>query len=268
MSMNNIAPTKSPAVRELFHSLEHHSLISALFENNLKAQVFTDNDSRPQAGLIAYNSRFIFGGDPTQAAFNADLRRHFAETVIPSCNGEPFVTAFTSDAWMPTLNSIFSDYKVILVPRLYFEILPDPTLEITLPEGFSLHHVTPELLASNIGGMDALREEMYSERTSVDDFLARSFGLCPVYENQIAGWCLSEYNTGDRCEIGIATLEPHQRKGIATILTKAFLAEGAQRGYQRVGWDCWETNAASVATARKAGFTLIQREQVMVVIPG
>jgi RimJ/RimL family protein N-acetyltransferase len=266
--MNNIAPTKSPAVRELFHSLEHHLLISALFENNLKAQVFTDNDSRPQAGLIAYNSRFIFGGDPTQAAFNADLRRHFVETIIPSCNGDGFLVAFTSDAWIPTLDAIFSDYEVIHAPRLYFEILPDPTLEITLPEGFSLHHVTPELLASNIGGKDALREEMCSERTSIDDFFDKSFGLCPVYENQIAGWCLSEYNTGDRCEIGIATLEPHQRKGIATILTKAFLAEGAQRGYQRVGWDCWETNAASVATARKAGFTLILREQVMVVIPG
>ena len=266
--MNNIAPTKSPAVRELFHSLEHHSLISALFENNLKAQIFTDNDSQPQAGLIAYNSRFIFGGDPTQAAFNADLRRHFIEAVIPARHGEAFGALFTSDAWTPTLNSIFSDYEVVYEPRLYFEISPDPALKVTLPAGFSLHHITPEFLAGSTAGMDALREEMCSERTSVDDFLARSFGLCPVYENQIAGWCLSEFNTGDRCEIGIATLEPHQRKGIATILTKAFLAEGAQRGYQRVGWDCWETNAASVATARKAGFTLIQREQVMVVIPG
>ena len=100
----------------------------------------------------------------------------------------------------------------------------------------------------------------------MDDFFSKSFGLIPVYENQVAGWCLSEYNTGDHCEIGIATLEPHQRKGIATILTKAFLAEAAQRGYRHVGWDCWERNEASASTARKAGFTLTHHEQAMVII--
>jgi RimJ/RimL family protein N-acetyltransferase len=266
--MINIVPAKSPATRELFRPLEHHLLISALFENNLNAQLIVDNDSQPHSGLIAYNSRFIFGGDPKQSTFNADLHRHFIETVIPSRNGDGFLVAFTSEAWIPTLDAIFSDYEVIHAPRLYFEILPDPALEITLPEGFSLQHVTPELLASNIGGLDALREEMCSERTSIDDFFDKSFGLCPVYENQLAGWCLSEYNTDNCCEIGITTLEPHQRKGIATILTKAFLVEAAQRGCHRVGWDCWERNVASVATARKAGFTLIQHEQAMVVIPG
>ena len=266
--MINIVPAKSPATRELFRPLEHHLLISALFENNLNAQLIVDNDSQPHSGLIAYNSRFIFGGDPTQATFNADLHRHFIETIIPARNGNDFLVTFTSDSWMPTLNEIFSGYEVIHAPRLYFEILPNPALEITLPEGFSLRHITPELLASDIGGLNALREEMCSERTSTDDFFEKSFGLCPVYENQIAGWCLSEYNTGDRCEIGIATLEPHQRKGIATSLTRAFLAEAIQRGYQCVGWDCWEKNIASVATAHKAGFSLIQHEQAMVVIPG
>jgi GNAT superfamily N-acetyltransferase len=266
MPVINIAPSKFPIMRELFRPLEHHLLISALFENNLKAQVLTDNDTQLQAGLIAYNSHFILGGDPGQAAFNTDLCRHFVETVIPSRNGDGFLVTFTSDSWMPTLNEIFSGYEVIHAPRLYFEILPNPASEIALPKGFSLHHVTPELLAGNIGGLDALREEMCSERTSVDDFFDRSFGLCPVYENQVAGWCLSEYNTGDRCEIGIATLEAHQRKGIATILTRAFLIEAVRRGYQRVGWDCWEKNIASVATARKAGFTLKQREQAVVVL--
>lgn len=265
--MINIDPTKQTGMRELFKALEHHLLISTLFENDLKAQVFVDNDLQPYSGLIAYNGRFLFGGDPSQAKFNADLRHHFVEIVIPARNGEPFLAAFTSDAWIPTLNTIFDGYEVILAPRLYFEITPTPASNITLPDGFTLQHVTRELLASNIGGLDTLREEMLSERASVDDFLSNSFGLIPVYENQIAGWCLSEYNTGEHCEIGIATLEPHQRKGIATILTNAFLAEAAQRGYRHVGWDCWEKNEASAATARKAGFTLKQREQAMVVFP-
>jgi RimJ/RimL family protein N-acetyltransferase len=106
---------------------------------------------------------------------------------------------------------------------------------------------------------------MCSERASVEDFLVRSFGLCPVHANEVAGWCMSEYNVGDRCEIGIATAEKHQRKGIATLTTWYFLAEAHRRGYARVGWDCWERNVPSIATARKAGFTLVEEYPAVVV---
>ena len=92
--------------------------------------------------------------------------------------------------------------------------------------------ITPEFLSSDLVGLAAVREEMCSERASVGDF-ARSFGLCPVHSNEVAGWCMSEYNVGERCEIGIATAPNHQRKGIATLATWSFLAEAHRRGYTR-----------------------------------
>ena len=61
-----------------------------------------------------------------------------------------------------------------------------------------------------------------------------------------------------RCEIGIATLEKHQQKGIATLAARHFLVEACQRGYTRVGWDCWKSNIASGATARKAGLRSVR----------
>jgi len=76
---------------------------------------------------------------------------------------------------------------------------------------------------------------------------------------------MSEYNVGDRCEIGIATVEKHQRKGIAALVTGSFLAEAHRRGYTRVGWDCWTRNEASGATARKAGFTLVEEYPATVI---
>jgi GNAT superfamily N-acetyltransferase len=263
-----IDPSKYSTALELFKPLEHHLLIRSFFENDLEAQLFVDNDTQPKAGLIAYNKRFILGGDPALNTFNADLIHYFVETVIP--DGESFLVRFTSDEWipplMPPLNLSFMNHVVTLAPRLSLEITPEPITDLIIPSGFSFHQVSPEFLASNIGGMDALREEMCSERRSVEDFLTKSFGICPVYENQIAGWCLSEYNTGDECEIGIATLEPYQGKGIATLLTKAFLNEAAQHGYHHIGWDCWKKNIASVSTARKVGFKVTHREQAMVVI--
>ncbi|HEX2993213.1 MAG TPA: GNAT family N-acetyltransferase, partial [Anaerolineales bacterium] len=136
---------------------------------------------------------------------------------------------------------------------------------LVLPEGFSTQLITAEFLSSDVTGLDAVREEMCSERVSVEDFLSRSFGICPVHANEIVGWCMSEYNVGDRCEIGIATAEKHQRRGIATLTTRSFLAEAHRRGYRRVGWDCWTRNVPSVATARKAGFTLVEEYPAVVV---
>ena len=53
---------------------------------------------------------------------------------------------------------------------------------------------------------------MCSERASVDEFLGRSVGVYIVRRDPTAGdelvsWCLSEYNHGGRCEIGIETAE-------------------------------------------------------------
>jgi RimJ/RimL family protein N-acetyltransferase len=128
-----------------------------------------------------------------------------------------------------------------------------------------MQRITPEFLSGDVAGLDAVREEMCSERASVEDFLRRSFGICPVHANEVAGWCMSEYNVGDRCEIGIATAEKHQRRGIATLTTWSFLAEAQRRGYRRVGWDCWTRNVPSVATARKAGFTLVEEYPAVVI---
>jgi RimJ/RimL family protein N-acetyltransferase len=266
MQMIEILPSITPQARKIFQPLEHHLLIHALFDGDITAKVFADNE-QPKTGLITYNSRFIFGGDPENELFNKDISAYFHETVLPSRNGEGFLVTFTSDSWIPMLNKLFAGNEIILAPRLYFESTPQQNLEINLPKGFSIQSVTAEFLNSNTEGLDTLREEICSERTSVDDFLEKSFGVCPVYENQLAGWCLSEYNTNQACEIGIATLEPHQRKGIATALTKAFLAEATRRGYQKIGWDCWERNQASAATARKVGFAQTYREQAIVVIP-
>lgn len=265
--MIHIASPKSHGAQALFSPLEHHTLIHAMFENNLEAQLFVDSATQPKAGMIAYKNRFVFGGDPNQSTFNSDLLHYFAEANIPPKKDRAFLATFTSDAWIPTLNELFKKYELILGSRLYFKTdKPEPNFAPTLPESFSLRYVTPDFLNSNIGRLELLKEEIYSERTSLEEFFAKGFGLCPVYKNEIAGWCLSEYNTGDRCEIGIATLEPHQRKGIATILAKAFLAEAAQRGYRHIGWKCWERNEASVATARKAGLSFAGREQAMVAI--
>lgn len=270
--MEKLPPSLYPLVRPLFAPLEHHLLVTALFEGNLSADVFVDDSAAPQAGFVAYNNRCLFAGDPTLETFNRSLGAFFTENFIPArqaAGSDAFLAYFSSDGWLSTLEQTFASFETFHAPRQYYELThPNPAPQLVLPDGFSLHLITPQFIASGFKGMDAVLEEMCSERVSPQDFMEKSFGLCPVYEAEIAGWCMSEYNTGDRCEIGIATLEPHQRKGLATLVTHAFVAEAARRGYTRIGWDCWARNVASAATARKAGFRLAEEYLALVVLFG
>jgi GNAT superfamily N-acetyltransferase len=256
--------------RLLFHRLERsHALVSSFFEGCATARLFADHVDMPQAAIIVCNSRVLYAGDASQTDFLNEMARIFSDELIPAHRArgnDAYLVYGSGEKWNTALPQLFSGRQFYQGRRQYYEITDlTPKSDLQLPDGFIMHLITPEFLSSEISGLDAVREEMCSERASVEDFLARSFGLCPVHSNEVAGWCMSEYNVGDRCEVGIATTEKHQRKGIATLTTWYFLAEAHRRGYTRVGWDCWERNVASVATARKAGFTLAEEYPAVVV---
>lgn len=268
--MPETSPFDHPFARPLFRDLERsHALVTAFFEGCATARLFVDNVETPRTGLIVCNSRVLCGGDASQTGFLDEMEQAFSKELIPAhiARGNDAYLAYASgDSWDAALQYLFLTRDLYHGPRQYYEITDFiPQSDLKLPEGFSMELITPEFLSSSLEGLGAVQEEMGSERASVEDFLARSFGICPVYENEIAGWCMSEYNVGERCEIGIATAPNHQRKGVATLATHYFLAEAHRRGYTRVGWDCWTRNEASAATARKAGFTLIEEYPAIVV---
>lgn len=256
--------------RPLFSDLERsHALVAAFFEGCATGRLFVDHVDAPQSGIIVCNSRVLCAGDGSQTSFLGEMARLFSDELIPAHRArgnDAYLVYASGNAWDMDIQHLFSGRQLYHGTRQYYEITDfTPKTDLRLPDGFLMQLITPEFLSSDVSGLDAVREEMCSERASVEDFLERSFGLCPVHSNEIAGWCMSEYNVGDRCEIGIATAEKHQRKGIATLTTWYFLTEAHHRGYTRVGWDCWERNVASVATARKAGFTLVEEYPAVVV---
>jgi GNAT superfamily N-acetyltransferase len=254
----------------LFQELERsHALVEALFEDSLTARLFVNDPAAPRSGVIVCNSRILCAGDPSQVDFLEEMTHTFSNELIPAQRGlgkDAYLVYASSEGWNTALQQLFSGHPLYQGTRQYYEITAfAPKPDLAWPDGFSLQLITPELLSSDMSGLDAVREEMCSERVSVEDFLAHSFGICPIHSNEVAGWCMSEYNVGERCEIGIATAEKHQRQGIATLSTWAFLAEAYRRGYTRVGWDCWTRNVPSVATARKAGFALVEEYPAVVV---
>ena len=124
-----------------------------------------------------------------------------------------------------------------------------------VPEGYEIKPVDSGLLAAGYANTEELKKEMCSERTSVEEFLAGSFGVCAVKDGELAGWCLSEYN----CTSGLRSRHrgrgrpPPPQAGAGDGL-RLLPPRQARRGVQRIGWHCFKSNLPSAATALSAGF--------------
>ncbi len=245
--------------RPILQALDHHLAIPCIFAGSVPAQVYVDDPTYPQAALAVASRRLFLAGEPKDKSFNHQLQEFFELVLFPqalAAGDEMFVLYYQPAAWAETLDEVLQEKHPIHSQRQYYvlkELKND--WRSMLPLGFLLRFADRDLVNDpQIKNPDFLTEEMCSERESVEDFLDKSFGICLVYENEIVGWCLSEYNFSTGCEIGIAVSQPYQRRGFATLLASAFIEEAASRGITDIGWHSYASNLPSVATALKVGF--------------
>jgi RimJ/RimL family protein N-acetyltransferase len=244
----------------LFAELEEHLAVAAVIQGAAAGRVWVDEPLAPHSAVIWVQHRMFVAGTGV-AGLNA-VAQEIA--IAAQARGDWGVGVYGAPAiqWEPVLagltwRSIEREYWEITLEE--WELLESAGHV----DGPVLYAVDRELVDhAQLERIEQLREEMCSERPSVEDFLARSFGVCLVDEKKytLAGWCLSEYNCGDRCEVGIEVVEAYQRRRLGTLLAQALCQEAfAQRGVRRVGWHCLAANLASGATAKRAGLRLAKR---------
>jgi hypothetical protein len=258
-----LTPSDYVKAQPLFTALDHHLAIRSLVASRSPGTIYADDPERPRSALARVGHRFHLAGAPGNE-FAAALGRLFTETIYPQAlsEGKAMFILFHAPEWEDQIDTILPGKQPIKGQRQYYTFDTSNSLphdwRALLPPGFSLREVNEALLAqSHLKNLESLCEEMCSERPTVHHFLARSFGVCVVDEatQALAGWCLSEYNTGDRCEVGIETVEGYRRRGLATAMTCALVELARARDIAHVGWDCWTSNTPSSGTALKAGFT-------------
>ena len=260
-SMIQLTAHQYTNVASLFEPLKHHQAVVAALASAIPATVYADDPIRPQTAFIQAKHRLFLAGEPDEPDTVQAVGRLFADTIRPAAKAaglEMFLLWYAPDGWAEAEHAteIMPNMRPTAAQRQHYTLhAPRLDWRSQLPDGFELRQVDAALLQlTGLAHLDELRAEMCSERPSVEAFLAHSFGVCLVHDHELAGWCLSEYNTAGACEIGIETREPYRRRGLATLMTSAFVELASSRGVQRVGWDCWTNNQASVATALKAGF--------------
>jgi GNAT superfamily N-acetyltransferase len=233
--------------------------VDAILEGRTDGQVYVDDRERPGAALARRRHRYYLAVEETEAG--AALLSYWDQVLYPQAEAaghEMYVLYATTDAWTPLIEETLLARAPIPAPRQYWAISTGRQGKASpLPAGYQVVPVDKSLLQkTGLVHLDGLREEIESEHASLEGFLEQGFGTCALYGGrEIAGWCLAEYNSAERCEVGIETLHPHRRRGLGTAMTVALVEQARARGLSQVGWHSYTRNVPSIATARKAGLS-------------
>ncbi len=246
-------------VRPLFRKMDIHLPLQAILAGNVNAPIFVDNAMNPQSAITWSGHRFYLAGAPGNNILIAAARKVFLEKFAlrsQKAGIDSYQIYYPSAGWESTISAMLLGKYPIKSQREYYAFKSSRLdWQAQIPAGMSVLNVDAALLIEKRWkNLEFLTKEMLSERESIEDFLAKSFGVCLVQGDEIIGWCLSEYNTGHRCEVGIATQEPYQRLGLATALAVAFIELARSKDVARVGWHTDAANIPSAKTALKAGF--------------
>lgn len=262
--IHELAPQHFHRTGSLFRQhLDDHLAVVSLIANNTEGLILVDDPDTPQTALAITGHRLYLAGAPHNESVNralADFLRDEYAPLAQSAGQEAFVLhAAPVNTWQPILDdTVLAGWNPLPGTRLTYEtkVLRFTGWQAMIPDGYDVRRVR-DVLSDDLTHLDAMKQEMQSERESIQAFLDHSFGYCLVdtTQNALAGWCMSEYNTGTRCEIGIETVPVYQRQGFATVLGSAVMDHALQQGYTRIGWHCWADNVASVATAERLGFS-------------
>lgn len=256
-------PTKYALVRPLLREmLDIHLSIVSLLKGLSPGAIFVDDLDQPKSVFGYSMRRFFLVGRPNNEGFHQGVKDFFNDTLYPNAAAMKmphYALHYSPDDWDEVIPIILEGNYPVREMGHYYEF-NDSHLgsdwRLLIPEGFTLRWVDQDLLTqSQLENLDKIIEEMQSERSSVEDFLEKSFGFCLVREDEeIVAWCMSEYNCAGRCEVGIATQEDYRRRGLATITASAVVEHALSKGVSSIGWHCDASNQPSIATALKVGF--------------
>lgn len=267
MGFHELTPDRFQIVQHIFDTENHLAIVAAL-AGETPAELYVDDPIAPHAALmIVLNKRIFLAGTPYDTTFAHSFATLLLQRHTPvASDSEPVerTIAYAPDSWAEVLPTLFANIETYRMDRLCYRLRLNESIAPPIPpEDFLLRQIDAALIAeSGHANHHLLMQELHSEAPSIEDFLRNRFGYCLQYGQEIVAWCLSEYNHGDRCELGIETLSAFRRRGLAMLTAKATLTHAQANGITTVGWHCWKHNVASSALAQKLDFELVEEYPV------
>lgn len=260
-------------VRSIFSMTKHLSFtVDAVIAGNSPGRLWVDDPNEPSIAFLwdGYHC-YYFVGTTNNKKFNIALKKLLFKEIIPKAienDHEIFKIEYYPKEWEPIVEEMLREKLPVKNARKFFTLNKPMTpkwKDILLPD-FSVRKIGKNLLESDIKNVRSIIDEINQCWNSVDDFIEEGFGFCLVYkpknrEEEIQGWCTSEYLSEGKCGIGIETFHGYRKRGFATAMASAFVGYSLSVNIHP-HWDAAKNNGASIRVAEKLGFSKIQDYEV------
>jgi len=241
-----VGKTKRGVLSKLFQDFKWNYLADSVLDGYM-GEAFVDNQDNPNIAVLEAPELklIIIGGDPGHPSARKYLESLVATKLI----------IFTSEEWEGLMREIHKG-RLVLIPRY---VLSSEKLDIThlnelvsrLPEGYSLKRMDVEIAQRLANEESEFSSDHMIFFESLEDFVARGFGFCVLYGDEVvcAATTFAVCNRG--IEIQISTRENHRRKGLATVAAAQLLIHSLENDLDP-NWDA--ANKMSVGLAKKLGY--------------
>lgn len=248
-----IDPSDYQHVAALFAPLAAFNVaIEAVRDGNNWGYILADDPQHPAAALIHTVEGTQLAGEPS-ADVARDINAYLHQYFFPKYRA---LYTGASAGWLPHLETALAPYPVQTLARQHYvcHTLPSADLART-PDGYQVRAVDADLLADRtLARPDHIDDWIEDNWGSVENYLARGFGLCITHEGRVVSWSLTDCVSGERCEIGIHTDPAYRQQGLAAMTAAACVRHALTNGFREVGWHCNAENIGSWKTALKVGF--------------
>ena len=249
-------------VKGLFNEFEHHISVRGVLEGYVPGRVFSYKD---YSSAVIINAQGIFlGGAYENHSFFQEMNEVVKNDILCKLAEEDtvdYVVFYSEEASAEiAINCMFEGCDPMKSLRMVYS---NDMSNISGELAQCIRQVDKQLLNStDMPGLDGVIEEIQGNWRSVDEFLVKGFGCVAVKDDEIIGWCLTDWVVGEDCEIGIETYPDYRNQGYGRQMTLGTLLLAKQKGIKRTGWQCWYDNEGSINTAKASGFELLKEFHV------
>ncbi|MCJ7739536.1 MAG: GNAT family N-acetyltransferase [Anaerolineae bacterium] len=245
----------------LFATLTFNTEVPSILDGNTRGRIFVDDPDNPAVALIWDGLIGLFlAGTPNRAGFNRGLQGWFAAEPIPQAQAhgmQELALTYTPNAWAAQLPQLLRDHKLTQELRCFHTHAGTPAACPELDAAYTVLPVTAELLGhEDLKGRDWLRGWILPYWPTIEMYFDKGIGYVALVDDEaVASLCVSVFASGDALEFGTETHPVHRNHGLSTAVAAACVNSCLTRGSAPI-WHCWDTNAPSIAVARKVGFHL------------
>lgn len=256
-------------VKKLLASNNKKFVFDSIIEGNTQGRIYVNSKDSPELYVIFDGGNFVLylGGETDNHEEYEKCVNYIRESILTEDLkefGEWITISYTSNIWKNTLLDVLKGLTIEQDNRVLYKYnLVNTPHDNELDLFFQVKAIDENILNnSELENIEELLDEIIGMWGNTEEFVKNGFGYCALYGEKLISWCTGEFFSEKTCGIGIYTIEEERKKGVASAVTKCFVAECSNRGLVPY-WDSWDDNVSSIKVAEKVGFDKVEVYGVM-----